>query len=267
MASVEGKTPQLKKRPPRDNESTIMIIGRRGRVRSLNISRRFLFISIIFFLLYIFATLFVINEYFTVKNNNDHQSDKIKGLEEELLRYRNELHRSNRHVALLKDYIRQMENPKTEVTDLDKKEDQDKRETTPKKEVAVGGTAPKDWSNGRVSIGNMAFQREGSRMIVDFNVVNSHPGENPVRGYIHLIAFNRDNKEGKRMSFPKVTLLDGVPTVYKKGQPFLIQRFKPVRGRFDLSDNEPLPSTMRVMVYEQSGQLILEKDFDIDDLS
>ena len=267
MASAEEQVSQLKKRPPRDSESTIMLIGRVGRVRSFNISRRFLFISSIFFLLYIFATLFVINEYFTIKNINEHQSNKIKGLEEELLRYQNELHRSNRHVVLLKDYIRQMEQPRKEVKEDDQKKTQGDRETAPKKAAALGGTPPKNWSSGLVSIGDMVFQREGDQVIVEFNVINSHPGENPVRGYIHLIAFNRDNREAKPRSFPKVILLDGAPTDFKKGQSFLIQRFKPVRGKFELSDNDPLPSTMRVLVYEQSGRLILEKDFDINDLS
>jgi hypothetical protein len=238
-----------------------------GKVRSFNISRRFLSISLIFFLLYIFATLFMINEYFTIKNISDHQSEKIKGLEDEILRYQNQLHRSNRNVALLKDYIRQMERPQESVAQPDQKENQDDRETTPKKTLAVGGTAPKDWSKGLVSIEDMGIQREGRWMIVEFKVINSHAGKNPVRGYIHLIAFNRDNKETTPRSFPKVSLSDGAPTEFRKGQPFLIQRFKPVRGKFDLPDNDPLPSTLRVLVYEKSGELILEKDFDIDNLS
>ncbi|MFX0202644.1 MAG: hypothetical protein ACFFCW_41605, partial [Candidatus Hodarchaeota archaeon] len=65
----------------------------------------------------------------------------------------------------------------------------------------------------------------------------------------------------KFWSYPKEILKNGLPHNYKKGELFIIKRFKPIHGRIDLGSPDETPSIIRVLVYDQSGALILKKEF------
>jgi hypothetical protein len=54
---------------------------------------------------------------------------------------------------------------------------------------------------------------------------------------------------------------------FRRGQLFLIQRFKPVHGRFYLTSTSEPPTALRVLVYDQSGLLILEREFEVSHVS
>jgi hypothetical protein len=44
---------------------------------------------------------------------------------------------------------------------------------------------------------------------------------------------------------------------------FTIQRFKPIQGRFNLGQSLESPSSVRVLIYDQSGAILLLKEFEV----
>ena len=59
---------------------------------------------------------------------------------------------------------------------------------------------------------------------------------------------------------------DGQPTIYKRGQYFSIARFKYVRGTVPQIQDVERFKTATVYVYAESGDLLAEKVFDIDEI-
>ena len=60
-------------------------------------------------------------------------------------------------------------------------------------------------------------------------------------------------------------LADGFPVDFKHGQQFIIQRFRPYQRQYEKNPDSELPSYIRILVYDRSGQKILEKEFTITD--
>ena len=115
-----------------------------------------------------------------------------------------------------------------------------------------------------VEIRDMVIQKEGERMTVDFRVINKHPRDNPVGGYIHIIAKRRDGTSPMGWAYPSVELQDGIPVHYRRGQLFLIQRFRPVQGAFHFDAVDEPPAAVKILIYDQIGKLILEREYEVD---
>ena len=118
-----------------------------------------------------------------------------------------------------------------------------------------------------VDIKDMVIQKDGSRMTLDFKLVNINPGENAVGGYIHVIATGKNSNPPLEWTYPKEKLQNSVPINFRRGLPFLIQRFKPYHRKFNSDSNNKLPTSIKVLVYNQSGKLILEKRFEVSNVS
>jgi hypothetical protein len=119
----------------------------------------------------------------------------------------------------------------------------------------------------RVDIRNMAVKKKGKAVRIRFDVVNTHPKEKTVGGYVHILARDVGSDPPKTLAYPKQTLREGSPVDYRSGQRFLIRRFKPMTGRIRLEHNGPSPPTIKVLVYGQDGTLALEKEFNLGDVS
>ena len=100
-------------------------------------------------------------------------------------------------------------------------------------------------------------------MTVDFRLTNLDPAEKAVGGYVHTLINIEGGNPPRLMIFPKQELKAGLPVNYRRGQAFLIQRFRPIRAGFDLTDTPQSPSSIRILVYEQSGKLVLNRAFEI----
>ncbi|MBW2000183.1 MAG: hypothetical protein JRJ29_19765 [Deltaproteobacteria bacterium] len=114
-----------------------------------------------------------------------------------------------------------------------------------------------------VDIKDMVIQKEGLRMTVNFRVVNLKEGENPVGGYVHIMAKSKDGTFPRKWTSPREDLENGIPLSFRRGQLFLIQRFKPIRGIIDLNPGDEPPTAIKVMVYGQSGELLLEREYEV----
>jgi hypothetical protein len=60
-----------------------------------------------------------------------------------------------------------------------------------------------------------------------------------------------------------VVLQDGIPVDHRRGLSFRIQRFRPVSVKFKLDPELDRPSTVRILVYDQLGTHLLEREFTI----
>jgi hypothetical protein len=67
----------------------------------------------------------------------------------------------------------------------------------------------------------------------------------------------------KEWAYPLGKAVNGFPENYRNGQVFTIQRFKPIQGRFNLGQSLESPSSVRVLIYDQSGAIMLQKDFEV----
>ncbi len=282
MATTESEIPSVRKKPHDEDRLTIMIIRSLGRVRSFKISPHIVFWATLFLILYLPFSVFIINNYIGLYRANRTQSTDVEQLKEEVIKGQKDLGRVRQHVALLEDYIRHLEGPQ---------EQQEEKSHAPQNADAKEKSAPRNVeiirkqtiisdvesppSNGEeemkpigaVDIKEMMIQKEGARMSVEFKLVNMNPGETAVGGYIHLIAMGNDPNPPPEWTFPRVQLEEGIPVNFRRGQLFLIQRFKPVQGRFFLAPNSEPPTALKVLVYDQSGLLILEKEFEVSHVS
>jgi len=117
-----------------------------------------------------------------------------------------------------------------------------------------------------VDITDFVIKREDSGMNVDFRLVNTIEAENAVEGYMHIIAMDKGNKYPSGWNNARDELQNGLPVDFRSGQRFFIQRFKSYHRRFNMNSNSELPEAIRVLVYSQSGELLLKKEFEVDNV-
>ena len=268
MEQIERKISPVANKPPKENRLTIMIIRGVDKVRSFRISPLILFLVTIFFLIFTFSSIFYLNKYFKyfyIYDENTTQNEKIERLTGEVSKNKKLLQRSKEQVAFLEDYIRNLE----EQWERGSKpiEDEKLRERSPGL-LAEDLTEDSDQEGkftGVVDIKDMIIQKDGSRVSVKFKLINMQPGENTASGYIHIIARDENASPQKEWTYPKEKLQNGVPLNFRLGRLFRINRFKRIHGKFDLALNSESPSIIKVLVYGQSGELILEKTFEVSD--
>jgi hypothetical protein len=264
MASYGQEIPSVKGKPNKEDSITIMIMRSVGKVRSFKIAPLFLYLVAIFLLLNIAATIYFGNRFFDLRHVKALQSEKIKQMKNETAKNLRTIHRNKQHMAILEEYIRNIENPK------ERKTSSSRNIFLPKKNVervteSLSTRSTEEASTPVVDIKDVAIKKEGSQMKVNFKVVNLRELDNPIGGYIHLIAVGKDGYSPSAWTFPNEELRDGVPVDFRRGQLFLIQRFKPIQGNFFLSSFADPPSAIKVLVYNQTGILLLEKEFEVSD--
>jgi len=238
-----------------------------GKIRSFKISRRLVFWSIIFFITYIITSIYFINDWVDKRRIKNDHSEKIKLLETDLLKSKKERVRSRQRLALLEDYIRNIEERREQESQPSKSKDLKEMEPAPSVETPPKEVIEEEKPEKIVNIKDMVIQKDGSRMTLDLKLVNLNPGENAVGGYIHIIAIGKNTNPPLEWTHPKEKLQNGVPVNYRRGLPFLIQRFKPYHFQFNSDSNSKLPTIIKVLVYSQSGELILEKEFEVSNVS
>jgi hypothetical protein len=234
-----------------------MVAGRTGKVRSYGISPRLLFWAGLFLLAYLPLSVLAINRYLELRHGYAVQTKAVALLEKELEEHRRTLIRSNQHAAFLQDYVRLLEEAGEQTVEASRPD----KPAAKRGESSAGEKAPR--AQETVNIEDLAIQRQGSRMLVNFKLVNMQPGDSSVGGYLHILARGKQSDPPKEWAYPPGKAINGFPENYRNGQVFTIQRFKPIQGRFNLGQSLESPSSVRVLIYDQSGAIILQKDFEV----
>ncbi len=249
--------PPLKKKPRGPLPFTIMVMGRSGKVRSFGLSRRLLFWAALFFLAYLPLSVLAINRYLELRRSHSIQADTVSLLEKEIEDHRKAMARSNQHLAFLQNYVRQLEETSEQAIESSKPE----KPAAKRAESSPVEKAPK----GRevVAIEDLIIQKQGSRMLVSFRLTNMQPGDSTVGGYLYILAKGTLSDPPKEWVYPQGKVVNGFPENYRNGQVFTIQKFKPIQGRFNLGSGSETPASVRVLIYDPSGAIILQKDFEV----
>lgn len=267
MGSPEKGEETVRKKNRAADPFTVMIMGKVGRVRTFPLSRGLIFCVAGFFLVYIPTSLFLINGYVELRNSLSIQAERVGQLEQEVSQRDRILLRTKEHVALLEDYIRTLDGTGERSSELVKKDQgsQDKDQSQER-----GPARKEEITQGRpgravplLGIDEFVARREGSRLIVEFRLTNRRDTEGPVGGYLHVIARGKDPKPPQEWAYPRQKHKDGLPADYRRGQVFLIQKYEQFLGRLRLGGGSERPAGIRVLAYDQSGTLVLEKEFEV----
>ena len=239
MGPDREKEEEIKRRSKKKERLTIMIFKKVGKVRTFKISSHFLLLSSLFFLFYIVATIFLTNAYFDIHRINKIQADKIDKLSRELIKTDKELEKSKREIVFLNDYIRE------------------EKDQSPEPVFTVDHTESS--SPKLVDIDDLKVKRDRSTININFRIINRKLNEDPIGGYIFVLASIKDSDSSEVWSYPKSPLKDGLPVNYRKGQRFLIQRFKSISSKYTLTRSTDKPLILKILVYDRNGELILKK--------
>jgi hypothetical protein len=262
MASPGLETPPLKNNADGENRVTVMILGGLGKVRSFRISPRIFIFALVFFLAFIFCAVLFINAYMNLRIRAGLLSQKIEAMEEQTEKDQKGLVRFKQHIDLLEDYIRTLEDQKESEAAPAKAPTGAQAEKTPPQEATPPqDTESEEITSALVDIKDLVIQKNLSRMRISFKLMNTTPGDEAVGGYYHIIARGDSPEQPQEWIYPQQELENGLPKNFKRGKVFLIQRFKPVYWGLEIPPGSDTPSVIMVLVYDQSGDLILKKSF------
>lgn len=245
-----------------------MIMGRLGKMRTFKISPHVVYWTLLFLALYLPASVLVFNRWVDLRRTAREQAARIDQVSLELAKAERALFKFKQHVTLLELYIESLEEQGTRPATVEtpSQETETAEEEAPpaqeEEDAPAGAPAPE-----LVDVEKMAFTKEAGSLQVDFNLMNIHRGEDPVSGYIHILASGTRNGDTWWEVYPRGSVKDGLPVHYRVGQPFIIQRFKPVQGRFDILPERGAPTTVHVVVYDDTGRLIYNRPFEVDHAS
>lgn len=232
---------EITRRSSNKERLTIMIFKKVGKVRTFEISPLLLLCASLFFLFYIIVTIYFTSKYFDTLWMNKMQTAKIAELSRELNKTKKSLERSEHHVALLDDYI---------------------KEKSPEPMSSTGGYIESS-SPKLVSIEELKIRRDRSTIDVTFRIKNRQLNEEPIGGYIFLLTSIKDSDQSEVWVYPSSPLKDGLPANYRRGHRFLIQRFKTISSQYKLSRSIDKPLILEIVVYDRNGELILKKVIEV----
>jgi hypothetical protein len=268
VATPEEGRPPLGRKGDRKKRLSVMIMGEVGKIRSFQVSSRLLFWGTFFMAVYILVSLFTVNRYLELRRTGIRQLEELSRLEEENAFNRKRLLRSRQHVALLEDYVRRTEEGTEEPASPGKAAAaREGSGTSPSAGTPKAGQEKPARDSNIVDVVDMTIQREGSRMTVNFKLVNTQQGDAAAGGYLHLIALDRKSSPPKEWPYPQQKMDKEVPANYRKGHVFYIQRFKQITARFHLGSPSESPTIIKVLAYDQAGEVILEKDVEVGHVS
>lgn len=263
MRAKKGCGPE-KKASSHSPRLTVMIVKRVGKARSFRISSRILLWSSVFFVLYLIVSVIVFNKYFDELRLKRHRSEQLKRLAHGIEDTKKTLYRSQQDLVVLRDYIDYRQGRKEGHEQRSQAQEVNRTSAQPRVESESAERVEKGFQHTLVEIKDLSVKKKGTKVKVSFSLVNGNEGKGPVSGYVHLIATNRESDPPQLWTFPKIALRNGVPINYKGGQAFKINRFKTVQGRYFLNTEREFPSSLKILVYNEAGTLILEKEFQVD---
>jgi len=239
VGSIERQKTEVKGRSKGDDRLTIMILKKVGKVRAMKVSLRLLMGASIFLFFYIVATIFLTNAYFSASRNTTMQADTIAMLTEELEKTREALEKSRQHIVLLSEYLKEG------------------KEQTPEPMATV------DYSDSSlpkvVDINDLTVKSDHSALQVNFKIVNTQPQEEPIGGYIFVLARLKGSEDPEVWVYPSAQLKNGRPIDYRLGHRFFIQRFRTVTANYTLNKAIDDQLILEILVYDRNGGLILKK--------
>ena len=244
---------------------TVMISRGLGKVRGFNISSRLLIWATVVFLLYLVLSAVAISRYFGELKSNSVQLELLQQLQDEIETTKKTLYRARQRLKFLEDYTgnpqgkqeKQVESLESEMINPNPTNPVIQEETLERPDEAVPAEPV-------VDIKNLTTKRSGERLSVEFRLIKIRPDRNQLKGYLFMIAANNETDPPQLWTHPRAALKNGEPINYKRGQFFKVRNYRIIRGKYFLEPETETPSFLKILVYDESGKLILKKEFSIE---
>ncbi len=116
-----------------------------------------------------------------------------------------------------------------------------------------------------VSIGRFRIVEDGNNgdLLVRFRINNISDKAGDSSGYIFVMLTDETDASQKQLIVPTVSLENGIPAQYSKGQYFSIAHYKPVKFRIKEQLDSDAFETAVVFVFDTKGKLLLEKHINL----
>lgn len=218
----------------------------------------------LFIVIYLPVSILIVNAYFFLRIDNQRRAKVIHSLKSQLNQTQKDLLVSNQHLDLLKTFIEDIETGGVKPTASSPPKSNEVK-TAPR---AVEASLPDETNEDKekegevlVDVQEMIIKAAESKIGVEFKLVNIKAGTEAVKGYVHLMAMADRENVSEEQTYPREKVENGNPVNYRRGLPFFIERFKPYNHEFQFKPGQAAPTTVRVLVYDQSGSIILDKEF------
>ena len=239
---VNKRKKEARNRPKNPKRLTVMVFKSVGKIKTFEISSRLLTWASLFFIFYIIATIFLTNIFIDYYKKNKMLSNDNIELRAILAKTTKSLEESKQHIALLDEYI--AENKEQSL------------------EPPPAGDHVEPVLSELVDIDELKIERNESTITIDFRIINKQLNEQPIGGYIFILARIKYSDESKVWVYPDSQLKDGIPENYKSGQRFLIQNFKLISRKYALPKSKNRVLIFQILVYDTEGTLIFKKAFE-----
>jgi hypothetical protein len=140
-------------------------------------------------------------------------------------------------------------------------EQKPKGETPP-----AGAPAPPAPKKESIDVQDLSVKREDSLLNITLKLVNLNAQDNATMdGYLHLIGLNRQSDPSRTWTYPYVKVVNELPENFRRGQRFGIQRFREMQGSLSIPADSDFPTTIKVLIYNTQGVLLVNKEYEIGD--
>jgi len=253
----------LKENSPGSQEITIMIMGSIGRIRSFTVSRRILLWSCLFLFFYTLISLFIINRYVNIRSLYRIQADRLKDVEEKYDGMEKDLLKAQQHAANLELFFKNTEQKGTGGAIQDEGRTASAMDRSGSNAPGVGN----EKTSKSVDIEDLNIRRADSGIVVDFKLVNMDSGERAVEGYMHILVSDKNNNFPSVWNAPSKGIKNGLPSEYRSGEHFVIQRFKQYHREFISDNSTEMPASISILAYDTSGNLIIKRVYEVNNVS
>jgi hypothetical protein len=261
------RTKKEKDKNRRASDLHFMVARGVGKVRSFSVSPHILLGSLIFFSVYVVASLFVINAYFHELRTNRSQSQKLERLQLQIQNSRKSLYRSRQRLVILEGYVQKAKSGDKAAEEISRPEIKQVKGDDPPASFQPDNEVKERSLEPEVQIRDLATRREEEKLTVRFKIAKTAQNDTPLRGYVHIIATDKKSDPPQWWTYPKVALRDGFPIDYKRGRLFVIKHFRTIKGEYFLDSKTDSPISLRILAYDESGELLLQKEFELENSS
>jgi hypothetical protein len=265
MTSGNAKTHRPRSKPRTHPSLDVMVARGTGRVRTFRISPRILLMGLIFFILYIPISVLIINDYLSVRQEQEMQRDQVSRLQAELDDARKMIFRYQQRVAILREHVQtdKAEPPVTSIKEIARtREPIAAAPQEPAENPFPSEMAGKTILDGLADIKDLAIYREGGNLKVTFKIVNLRE-TGTLEGYAFIVALDPGKEDPGAWSYPQAALQAGMPVDHRSGFHFAIRNFKAITMTHGLGPQGDWPPILRILIYDRSGNLLRKEDMEV----
>ncbi|MEA1935658.1 MAG: hypothetical protein U9M96_02410 [Thermodesulfobacteriota bacterium] len=272
--NVDRKKRMMGQNKKRGEKSwTILVIGDKERIRSFEITKAFIVISLIIALGFLIGipAAWWFQDRVQIPTQTEFV-EKLKNAQNTLKITKEENRGLKARVQILKDELilakQKLEKPLKEkrLPKVTPSTDTKTHILQAEKELPVLETVDKPHT---VAIENFktTINRTNNTCTFNFILRNKSEGKIAISGHIFVILKPDSSDIESWRVYPRTTLKNAKPHNFKRGERFSISRFRPIKGKIRKIPAQENYDSVSILVFSNDGNLILEEDIDLKTLT